>query len=482
MRTLRNERTRMMAACAIAVLGVGGAATPSLAQQVVIEETHSQISPERRAEHVASFDYVWQSILDHQWDPEFDRAAWDTERARLRPRVEAAWTDWEARGAIMELIDSLGKSHFGIIPSEAYAVLTPGEDESDDATGTGRDDSGKDAGGDSEAGSKDEAKPREAHGGPGDSGLTVRYRGGELLVVDVREGSGADDAGIERGWVIERMGRLDAEVLIDAAREGAGVERMETICAIGAERRLAGDAGTTIDVEFRTPGGEEKTVTIERGALPGEKVRFGNLPDERVYQVTKTLGGGVGYYALNIFLDPPSVMRTFEAFIRGHLDAPGLVIDMRGNHGGIITMSMGFGGWLVDKPNIYLGTLTAANTTLKLVLNPRDVTFEGPVAVLIDEESISNAELLAAGLKDIGRARVFGHRSAGLLLPSVVELLPNGDGFQYAFANYASANGESPEGVGVEPDVEIVETPETLAGGRDPVLEAALEWIAGEHH
>lgn len=479
MRTGWNERTRVFGAgviAAAALLGMGAAATPTLAQAYTVEDTHSAISPERRAEHVESFDYVWQSILDHQWDPAFDRAGWDAERAKLRPRVEAAWSDWEARAAMMELIDSLGKSHFGIIPSEAYDVLTPDEDEASDDGDTGGDADGK--------ASPDKKKDAEKkkHEGPGDSGITVRYRGGELLVVRVREGSGAADAGVEPGWVIERMGTLDAATLIAAAKESAGVQRVDTICAIGAERRLAGDAGTTIDVEFRTPEGKTKSVTIERGPEPGEKVRFGNLPDVRVYQVTKTLADGVGYYWLNTFLDPPSVMPVFERFVREHLEAPGLVIDMRGNHGGIITMSMGFGGWLVDEPNIYLGTLTVPNTQLKLVLNPRDVTYTGPVAVLIDEESISNAELLAAGLKDIGRARVFGHRSAGLLLPSVVELLPNGDGFQYAFADYTSANGESPEGVGVEPDVDIEETPESLEGGRDPVLKAALEWIGSEPH
>lgn len=469
MKTEQTRRTRARSVLAGAALALGSIAGPAFAQRVVIEETHSVISPERRAEHVASFDHVWQTILDHQWDPDFDRAGWDEQRERLRPRVEAAWTDGEARAAMNELIASLGKSHFGIIPSEAYEVITPDED--DDAASSGTGDV-------SESGQPDDRPKPDA--GPGDTGIWVRLRGGELLVVRVREGSPGEAAGVEPGWVIERIGRLDAGRLIEAAETSAGVQRADTIAAMASEARLSGREGTSVEVAFRTPAGVEKTLEIERGPEPGEKVRFGNLPDARVFQETKSLEGGVGYYTLNIFLDPPRVMPAFEAFIREYLDAPGLVIDMRGNHGGIITMSMGMGGWLVDTPNLYLGTLRAQNTELRLVLNPRDVTYEGPVAVLIDEESISNAELLAAGLKDIGRARVFGSRSAGLLLPSVVELLPNGDGFQYAFADYTSASGESPEGVGVEPDETVLETPGTLSGGGDPVLEAALEWIGAQ--
>jgi carboxyl-terminal processing protease len=57
------------------------------------------------------------------------------------------------------------------------------------------------------------------------------------------------------------------------------------------------------------------------------------------------------------------------------------------------------------------------------------------------------------------------------------EKLPNGDGFQYAIANYISEGGQPLEGIGVVPDVEVELTRETLLEGRDAVLEAALNWI-----
>jgi carboxyl-terminal processing protease len=95
----------------------------------------------------------------------------------------------------------------------------------------------------------------------------------------------------------------------------------------------------------------------------------------------------------------------------------------------------------------------------------------------VDEISISTAEILAGGLQDLGRARVFGSRSAGAALPSAIERLPNGDGFQYAFANYVRTGGQPLEGRGVLPDVEAPLTREALLAGRDPALEAALTWI-----
>jgi len=157
------------------------------------------------------------------------------------------------------------------------------------------------------------------------------------------------------------------------------------------------------------------------------------------------------------------------------------VIDLRGNPGGIGAMAMGMAGWLVDsKDGIAdqrLGTMQMRDASLKFFINPRTPLFSGPVAVLIDGSSASTSEILAGGLQDLHRARVFGTKSAAAALPSVITRLPNGDGFQYAVANYISEGGRALEGNGVTPDQEVKLTRAALLEGRDPVIEAALNWI-----
>jgi len=120
--------------------------------------------------------------------------------------------------------------------------------------------------------------------------------------------------------------------------------------------------------------------------------------------------------------------------------------------------------------------------TLKLVLNPRARVYKGPVAVLVDGLSGSSSEILAGGMQGLPRVRIFGSRTAGATLPSLVERLPNGDGFQYAFASYISRNGVELEGEGVRPDVEIRPTREALVEGRDLALETAIDWILDRHY
>ncbi len=113
-----------------------------------------------------------------------------------------------------------------------------------------------------------------------------------------------------------------------------------------------------------------------------------------------------------------------------------------------------------------------------MIARGRRQTFDGPVVLLIDESSVSAAEFFASGIKDLECGYLIGTRTAGAALGSSIERLPNGDGFQYAHANFISSKtGKSLEGVGVEPDLEVKHSQKALLQGRDLQLEAALKWI-----
>jgi carboxyl-terminal processing protease len=195
------------------------------------------------------------------------------------------------------------------------------------------------------------------------------------------------------------------------------------------------------------------------------------------FDSSKIGGGNIGYVSFNMFLDPARLMNLFAEAVQSCSKCNGFVIDLRGNPGGIGLMAMGMAGWFIDQPDQLLGTLYMRETTLKFIVNPRVDTFAGRVAILVDGASASTSEILAEGMKDLGRARIFGTRTAAAALPSVFELLPNGDGFQYAIANYISAGGKPLEGLGVTPDVEAPVTRKALLEGKDPALDAAVAWI-----
>jgi carboxyl-terminal processing protease len=142
---------------------------------------------------------------------------------------------------------------------------------------------------------------------------------------------------------------------------------------------------------------------------------------------------------------------------------------------------MGIAGFFVKKEGQKLGEMKMRDATLKFVIFPRPETYDGPLAILVDAGSASTTEILAQGLQDLGRARIFGTRTAGAALPSDIVRLPNGDGFQFAQASYTSVKGTVIEGSGVIPDVEVRQTTEATVAGRDLVVEAADAWIRSQH-
>ena len=197
-------------------------------------------------------------------------------------------------------------------------------------------------------------------------------------------------------------------------------------------------------------------------------VEFGNLPNMRVEFESRTLDGGVGYIRFNEFLDPVSLMPRFEAALRGFAHAPGVILDLRGNRGGIGIMASGMAGYFIGDAGHKLGEMRMRDTTLQFNVFPRPNVYVGRLAILLDEGSASTTEILAQGLQELKRARIFGTRSAGATLTSDIIRLPDGDGFQYPTAMYISANGRVLEGNGVIPDVEVRDS--------GAVIDVALEW------
>jgi carboxyl-terminal processing protease len=384
-----------------------------------------------------SFEQVWTTIRDKHWQTKPGGLDWQAIHDEYRPRVEKTASHDDARAVMQEMIGRLKQSHFAIIPAVVYSAIDEG-------------------------------------GGPGTTGIDARVLDGHAVVTSVDPGSPAAQLGVQPGWQIQRAGGRDLQATINQAHSNPAIHELQLTRAVLA--RLSGPIGGKLDAEFLDGAGKTVTMSLNlttpRGTLSG----FGNLPAQSVFYENKRIGQ-TAYIRFNMFLDLPHVMASFQQTIENCKTCDGLIIDLRGNPGGIGGMAMGMAGFLVDKPNQRLGTMYMRDSTLNFVVNPRADVFSGPVAMLVDGCSASTSEIFAGGLKDLGRARVFGTRTAAAALPSAFERLPNGDGFQYAVANYVSEGGQPLEGLGVTPDVVVELTRAALLASHDPVIDAALDWI-----
>ncbi|TVQ61766.1 MAG: hypothetical protein EA378_08470 [Phycisphaerales bacterium] len=481
------------AAGAAAVLVAGCAGSGATAER---DDPSSAPAPSfgatQRAAYLESFDEVWRIVRDQHYDENLNGVDWAAAREDLRPRVEAADSADEARGAMSALLGRLGESHFAIIPAEAYRTLDNATDEPEaspetrEANGASDDRASSDRASGDGASREESSRERAATSGPrpvGWHGVQVRERDGAFVVTRLEPGSPAEAKGLRTGDVVERIGQSELAPLLEASRRAAesGPSRAETVAAIFAEGRLDGRAGDVRHLTVRGEDGATRELKFELTDEAGRELQMMQLPPMATRFATRDLGGGVAYLTFTAFLDPTRIMpkytQALETLIDTHADDGALVIDLRGNLGGLMPMVSGMSGWLVDESASF-GELRIRGTTLRPRANPQWETFRGPVAVLIDEVSISSAEIMAAGLQDIGRARLFGTRTAGLALPSQFVRLPSGDGLQFVFADYVRSNGVRLESEGVRPDEEIRDRPSS--GDPDPVLSAAMAWIQAE--
>ncbi len=402
------------------------------------------LNPDDRKLEVDSFEQVWKTVNDSFWDPSFGGLNWRAVHDELLPKIKQARTHEEARAVLEEMIGRLHLTHFEIIASDVSSDL-------DDLT---------------------------ARRGDGETGIDLRVIGGKALVSSVETETPAARASVERGWEIVRAGDTPAARII--AKAGQAYEHSslrELILREALLGRLSGPIGSHIEIEFRNAEDSRIVKTLEEARPHGVLSRFGFLPPTYVWIEHGMAAPGVGLVGFNMFLDPVNIMQGFGDAVESCLTCRGFIIDLRGNPGGIGAMAMGMAGWFVDKPDERLGTLYMRSGTLNFTINPRPEVYKGPLAILVDETSASTSEILAGGMKDLGRARIFGSRTAAAALPSAIIMLPNGDGFQYAMANYISEGGKPLEGIGVTPDVAAPLTREALIEGRDPALDAALQWI-----
>lgn len=402
---------------------------------------------------LASFDSLWSIVWNTYVDTAFVSSRWVQVRDSLRPRAQSVTRRGELDRLLAETLHTIPDSHFYIIP----ASVAP-----------------------------DDSAPGKSDG-RGATGLAVRVVADRAVAWRVEAGNPAAIAGIKPGQTIVRVGDKEPEVLLSRVRAMPKQAQSRAMSELlhGLNGALTPPAGDTVRVEV-ADGGKKAVHRLVAVPAKGRVSQYGNLPPiaglvrwSRVPIDGGTCAGTVGF---NIWL--PALVRDLEQAVDSARTCEGVVIDLRGNPGGVGAMVMGFGGYFVDSVRS-LGTMRMRQLALNFVINPQRSRndgsqmspFMGPVAILVDPMTASTSEIFAAGMQRIGRACVFGERSAGAALPALMNRLPSGDVFVHAVADFTDPDGKRIEGTGAVPNREIPLSVKALSEGRDSALDAAVRWI-----
>ncbi|MGH7754633.1 MAG: S41 family peptidase, partial [Gemmatimonadales bacterium] len=382
------------------------------------------------------------------FDSTFNSVDWTALRDSLRPQATAVSRD-SVRTLIRGMLSRLAQSHFALIPQESA---------------------------DEPAGGR----------GEGTVGLDFRLIEGRVVVTRVDPEGPGERAGVRPGWVLLAADTNTVAALLRRLRERQSRYRLEVRAWSDVTAWLQGAPGDTVTLQFRDGVDRPVTIALTRAPDPGLPVKFGDLPTFYARFASRELalepGFRVGIIEFNTWMVP--LVRQVDSAVDALRTANGIVLDLRGNRGGVGAMVMGVAGHFTPRRDT-LGLFRSRTTTLRFIANPRTVSpagrpvepFSGPVAILVDDMSGSASEVFAGGMQAIGRVRVFGATSLGGVLPASWDRLPNGDVLYHAIADFVTRDGIVLEGRGVIPEEPVPLTRADLLAGRDPVLDAAVRWI-----
>ncbi len=393
--------------------------------------------------HLECFEVVWQTVNDKFFDPAFGGVDWKAVRARYRPLVAAAASDEAFYELINKMVFELNVSHIGVVPPDEKERLEP------------------------------------IASAEGSLGVSLRLLDGSAVITSVAPGSPGERIGLRPGFIVQSIGgKTIAQLADEVERIPPRHERNERKRVTSKVlEQLYGKPDTPVSIVYRDAGDETREARASLTRREGKQVSPDNrLPPFYVEFESRRLGA-IGYVRFNAFLPP--VHERFAEAVGSFRDARGLIVDLRGNHGGVFFVRKPMVDRLVPERRLFW-SYKGRNANREVYTEPAKNVYAGPLVVLVDVLSASSAEEFAGGLQSLGRASIIGERTAGICLVMDAVTLPDGAVFVYPVEQTRTADGTVLEGRGVIPDIEVPLDRSMLLRGIDSQLEAALKHLTAK--
>jgi carboxyl-terminal processing protease len=281
-------------------------------------------------------------------------------------------------------------------------------------------------------------------------GALVSIEEGELTVVSPIEGGPAERQGV----------RAEDKIL---EINGEATSEMSLTQAI---LKIRGPEGTTV-VLLILHDGETTPVEIE---IVREVITL-----DSVY--LDVLTGDIAVIRITHFTGDTS--SEFKSVLEEALadDAQGIILDLRGNPGGYLHVVVEIADEFLDGGIVLYEADDDGVIFKDYEARPGGLAVDVSLTVLVDGGSASGSEVLAGAFQDRGRAPLIGTKTYGKGSVNVILALKDGSALYVTTARWLTPDQHMIEGVGLYPDIEVELTEDDIASGRDPQLDAAVEYL-----
>lgn len=246
----------------------------------------------------------------------------------------------------------------------------------------------------------------------------------------------------------------------------AGIKKDDQIRKIGEESTMNMDLNEAVS-KLRGPIDSKVTITVER---KNEKPMVLTLTRALINiesVQSKLLDKGVGYVRLKNFQGNTTrhlqqAMLELDAQARERGTGPngikGLVLDMRGNPGGLLDQAIQVSDLFLSQGTVVatVGFSDKLREEKKAHADDEDATF--PIAVLVNPGSASASEIVAGALKNLNRAVIIGRQTFGKGSVQVLYDFPDESALKLTIAKYLTPGDVSIQEVGITPDIELIPT------------------------
>ena len=191
----------------------------------------------------------------------------------------------------------------------------------------------------------------------------------------------------------------------------------------------------------------------------------------KIKTVKSAMDKNIGYIQISSFLGTSTPNEFMEA-VEKTKDADGLILDLRGNTGGLLPNAVFIANLFISDGNL-VSIVGRNNYRYDIFAQNTEFSIDKPLIVLIDGASASASEILSGALKDYKKAKLLGTKTFGKGMVQRIMPLPNETGLNLTIAKYLTPNGSDINKIGISPDIEVKLTMDDLNNKKDVQLDTA---------
>lgn len=278
-------------------------------------------------------------------------------------------------------------------------------------------------------------------------GVNIINESGKIKIINVIENTPAQFADLKSGDII--IGVDDKKV------SGLSLGEVSSL--------VKGPANTFVTLDI-IRGKEKILKKIIRKEISIKTVKSSNEKD-------------IGYIQISSFISNSTPNEFIEA-LENTSASKGLIIDLRGNTGGLLTNAVFIANLFINNGNL-VSIVGRNGYRYDINAQQTNVNIQKPVIILVDGTSASASEIFSGAMKDYKKAKLIGTRTYGKGMVQKIISMPNKTGLNLTIAKYLTPSGRDINKKGISPDIEIEFTKQDIEANKDVQLEAAQNYLNG---